>query len=60
VADDKTKQGLDRKFVAGNETYEVRQFADNHDLSIEQAQKLIDQVGNSREALDAAARRFKG
>ena len=60
MADDKTKQGQDRNFVAGGEKYEVRHFAEKHGLSIEQAQELIDRVGNSREALDAAAQLLKG
>jgi len=60
VADDKAKQGQDRKFVARDEEYEVRHFAEKHGLSIQQAQELIDRVGNSREALDAAALMLKG
>ncbi|MBV1692202.1 DUF3606 domain-containing protein [Novosphingobium sp. G106] len=60
MADDKAKQGQDRKFVAGGEEYEVRHFAEKHGLSIQQAQELIDRVGNSREALDAAAQMLKG
>ena len=59
MSDDKSKQGLDRKFVAGGEAYEVRHFADRHEISIDQAQKLIDEHGNSREKLDQAARAIK-
>lgn len=59
MADDKAKQAQDRRFVAGGEEYEVRHFAERHGLSIEQAQELIDRVGNGREALDAAARMLK-
>lgn len=59
MSDDKTQQAQDRKLVAGDEEYEVRYFAEKHDISIEKAQELIDRVGNSREALDAAARRLK-
>lgn len=60
MADDKTKQQQDRSRVAGDEDYEVRYFAEKHGITPEQAQKLIDEVGNSREALDAAAQRMKG
>ena len=59
MADDKTKQGQDRKFIAGSGDYEVRHFAQKHGLSIAQAQELIDRVGNSREALDTAAQLLK-
>ncbi|MEJ5976723.1 DUF3606 domain-containing protein [Novosphingobium sp. PS1R-30] len=59
MSDDKTKQGRDRKFIARGEPYEVRHFADTHDISIELAEKLIKQHGNSREALDAAAKAMK-
>jgi len=60
MADDKTKQGHDRHFVAGGETYEVRHFAEKHGITVEEAQKLIARVGNGREALDAAAEQMKG
>ena len=59
MSDDKTKQGLDRKFVASGEDYEVRHFADRHGLSIEQAQSLIEKHGNSRTKLDEAAKALK-
>lgn len=59
MSDDKTKQGLDRKFVAAGENYEVRHFADRHGISIDQAEKLIAQHGNSRETLDEAARALR-
>ncbi|MCW1432497.1 DUF3606 domain-containing protein [Novosphingobium sp. JCM 18896] len=59
MSDDKTKQGTDRRFVAAGEDYEVRHFADRHGISIDQAQKLIDEHGNSREKLDQAARAIK-
>ena len=56
MSDDKTKQGHDRKLVARGEDYEVRHFAERHGISIEQAQSLINQHGNSRQKLDEAAR----
>jgi hypothetical protein len=60
VADDKSKTGAqDRSRVSGSEGYEVRYFADKHGISIEQAQRLIDQHGNDRATLDAAAERLK-
>lgn len=56
MADDKKNTtSADRDRVAGGEEYEVRYFAEKHGLTLEQAQELIDRVGNSREALDAAA-----
>lgn len=60
MADDKSKTGAqDRSRVSGSEGYEVRYFADKHGISIEQAQRLIDQHGNDRATLDAAAERLK-
>jgi hypothetical protein len=59
MPDDKSKQGQDRDRVAGNEEYEVRYFAEKHGISTEQAQQLIDQHGNNRATLDAAAERLK-
>ena len=59
MSDDKTKQGLDRGQVAGDEEYEVRYFAEKHCISVEQAQSLIDRVGNSRKALESAAAMLK-
>jgi len=56
MADDKKKQGSgDRTRVAASEPYEVAYFADKHGISRDQAQGLIDQVGNDRIKLDAAA-----
>lgn len=56
MADDKSKRGAtDRARVSGSETYEVDYFAEKHGLTREEAQKLIDRVGNDRDALDAAA-----
>lgn len=60
MADDKNDRGAqDRSRVAGGEEYEIRYFADKHGISMEQAQQLIDQHGNSREKLDEAARQMK-
>jgi hypothetical protein len=61
MSDDKNDRGgQDRSRVAGEQDYEVRYFADRHGISIEQAQQLIDQHGNSRDKLDEAARQMKG
>lgn len=58
MADDKGKRGTrDRATVAGNETYEVDYFADKHGMTRQEAHVLIDRVGNSRSALDAAVRK---
>ena len=60
MADDKNKRGAaDRRQVAGGEGYEVRYFARKHGISRDQAEKLIKQVGNDREKLNAAAARLK-
>ncbi|MCW1432200.1 DUF3606 domain-containing protein [Novosphingobium sp. JCM 18896] len=59
MSDDKTKAGRDREFVAGGEEYEVRYFAQKHGISVEQAERLIEQHGNGREKLDEAARALK-
>jgi hemerythrin superfamily protein len=55
MADDKSNRGNgDRGRVAGGETYEVEYFATKHGLSRDEAQALIDRVGNDRDALEAA------
>lgn len=40
----------DRARVAGGEPYEVRYLAEKHGISQQEAQRLIDQHGNSRES----------
>ncbi|WP_232491803.1 DUF3606 domain-containing protein [Novosphingobium kaempferiae] len=56
MADDKSQRGEpDRSRVAGGENYEVEYFAQRHGLTHEQAQELIDRVGNDRDKLDAEA-----
>ena len=60
MSDDKTNVGAqDRARVAGGERYEVSYFAQKHGITSQQAQDLISRVGNSREALDAAAEQLK-
>lgn len=61
MADDTGNCGpQDRARVAGGQDYEVRHFAERHGLTIEQAEQLIAEHGNSRQKLDEAARRMKG
>ena len=61
MADNKSKRGgAERRRVAGGEGYEVNYFARKHGISKDQAQKLIDQVGNDREKLNAAAGKLTG
>lgn len=60
MADDMTKTGKpDRSRVAGGEGYEVGYFARKHEITTEQAQELIDRIGNDRASLDAAAEKLK-
>jgi len=60
MADDKSKRGgPDRRRVAGDEGYEVNYFARKHGISKQQAEDLIEKVGNNREKLNAAAAKLK-
>ncbi len=60
MTDNKSKRGAsDRREVAGEEGYEVNYFARKHGLSRNQAQQLIDQIGNDRAKLNAAAQKLK-
>jgi hypothetical protein len=60
MADDKTNRGEpDRSRVAGGQAYEVDYLARKHGLSREQAEALIDRVGNDRAKLDVEAERLK-
>ncbi|MBV1692282.1 DUF3606 domain-containing protein [Novosphingobium sp. G106] len=60
MVSDTTKPGRDRQFVAGGEGHELRHFTEKLGLLVTQAQELIDRVGNSREARNAAAQLLKG
>jgi hypothetical protein len=51
--------GRDRRRVSGSEDYEVRYFADEHGISMDQAKALIRQHGNNREELDRAAQALR-
>jgi hypothetical protein len=60
MSDDKSKVGgQDRRTVAGDEAYEVEYFARKHGLSAQQARQLMDEHGNNRATLDAAAENLK-
>lgn len=59
MADDRSKRGAaDRERVAGGEGYEVEYFARKHGITKDQAESLINQIGNDPEKLDAAARKL--
>ena len=61
MSDDKSKQdNRERSQVAAGEDYEVRHFAEQNGISVEQAQQLIARHGNDREELERAARQMKG
>ena len=60
MADDKSKRGSgDRSRVAAGEGYEVSYFARKHGISKDQAEQLIEKVGNNREKLNEAAGKLK-
>jgi len=60
MADDKTKTDYrDRSRVAGEEDYEVRDFADEAGISVEQARTLIKRHGNDRKMLHELAESLK-
>jgi hypothetical protein len=60
MADNKSNVGgADRRTVAGDEPYEVSYFASKHGITSQQARELIDQHGNNRTELDAAAEKLK-
>lgn len=54
----KAKGAADRRQVAKGEGYEVSYFARKHDITAEQARKLIDKIGNNREKLNSAAEKL--
>ena len=55
MADNKAERGAaDRSKVARGEGYEVSYFARKHGITKQQAEKVIDSVGNDREKLNAA------
>ena len=61
MADDKNQVGGQaRSRVAAGQDYEVRHFAEQNGISVEQAEQLIARHGNNREELEQAARQMKG
>ena len=59
MAVDTTKRGAqDRRRVAGNQPYEVTYFARKHGISLDQVQRLIEQIRNDRRKLDQVARKL--
>lgn len=60
MADSPSKRGAaDRSKVAAGQGYEVAYFARKHGITKEQALKLIEEVGNDRAKLNAAAAKLK-
>src|SRR5262245_17830695 len=60
IADNKSKRGKgDRSKVAASEGYELYYFARKHQITPDQARKLIERIGNDRDKLNAAAGRLK-
>jgi len=53
MADDKSKIKEDRKLVAGDEPYEVADFARKYGVSPSEAKTIIKRYGPSRKRLDA-------
>lgn len=61
MSDDKNNVGAqDRSRVAAGQDYEVRHFAEANNISIEQAEQLISEHGNSRDKLEEAVRQMRG
>ena len=61
MSDDKNNVGgQDRSRVAAGQDYEVRHFAEQNGITIEQAEQLIQRHGNNREELERAAQQMKG
>jgi len=55
MADDRSNVGArDRSEVAGDEPYELDDFARRHGLSRDEVRQLVDRVGNDRAKLEAA------
>jgi hypothetical protein len=60
MPDDRNNRGRqDRTPVAREQQYEVAYFAQKHGISTEEAQKIIEQAGPSREDADERARLLK-
>jgi hypothetical protein len=60
MADNPHKEdNRDRSRVSGSEDYEVRYFADQNGISMDQARELIARFGNDRETLNREAQKLK-
>jgi hypothetical protein len=60
TADSSKKRGpADRRKVVGGQGYELSYFARKHGITREEAAKLIKEIGNDREKLNAAAGKLK-
>lgn len=60
MPDDRTKRDLrDRQRVSAEEDYEVRHFADQHDMTADEVRELIRKHGNSRDVLEQAAKALR-
>ena len=60
MADDKKKRGAaDRARAARTQGYEVDYFAKKHGIRQDDASRLIKEIGNDRDKLDAAAEKLK-
>jgi hypothetical protein len=59
VPDNKSKRGgPDRKRVAGDEPYELNYFARKHGLTADEARKVIERAGPTREKANRAAEKL--
>lgn len=60
MADDPMKRGAqDRRQVSGSEEHEVRYFAEQNGVSMDEARKLIATHGNDRATLEAEAKKLR-
>ncbi|WP_137387702.1 DUF3606 domain-containing protein [Rhodoligotrophos defluvii] len=60
MADDPMKRGgRDRSRVAGDQEHEVRHFAEQNGLTVEEARALFEQVGNDRKKFGDAVEQMK-
>lgn len=57
--DPNKRENRDRSRAAGGEEHEVRHFAEQNSISVNQARELIRKHGNDREALEREARRMR-
>lgn len=59
MADDRTKRAAaERRKALGGQDREIRHLAGKFGISTDQAKALVEQYGNKRERLEAAARKL--